>query len=250
MKKADNFNPGKWLVENKITSQSRLNENQKENYLNSLLEKIFEEGIDSLSLEEKEYLDSVSKGTNSKTPNEYLQDLFKEWKNGEIEAGNDIDNIYQWSDLHNFDQELQDGFLSYVDLVKKYPKLDKEDLAMLNSLSYQKEFNGTPIYTPYSDIDWNSLDEKTYHKILFNEFGIEPYEDDDEDYDGSDEAYIKEFGFSWEEKQNWEEIKDQVFEKNKFDWFKPSSNYGKIEDEAKQAYIDKYGSPKYKRYPF
>jgi hypothetical protein len=26
MKKADNFNPGKWLVENKITKQSRLNE--------------------------------------------------------------------------------------------------------------------------------------------------------------------------------------------------------------------------------
>jgi hypothetical protein len=26
MKKADNFNPGKWLVENKITTQSRLNE--------------------------------------------------------------------------------------------------------------------------------------------------------------------------------------------------------------------------------
>ena len=26
MKKVDNFNPGKWLVENKITTQSRLNE--------------------------------------------------------------------------------------------------------------------------------------------------------------------------------------------------------------------------------
>ena len=26
MKKADNFNPGKWLVENKITTQSRINE--------------------------------------------------------------------------------------------------------------------------------------------------------------------------------------------------------------------------------
>ena len=27
MRKADNFNPGKWLVENKVTTQSRLNEN-------------------------------------------------------------------------------------------------------------------------------------------------------------------------------------------------------------------------------
>jgi hypothetical protein len=29
MKKADNFNPVKWLVENKITTQSKLNENNK-----------------------------------------------------------------------------------------------------------------------------------------------------------------------------------------------------------------------------
>ena len=29
MKKADNFNPGNWLVENKITSQSRLTENMR-----------------------------------------------------------------------------------------------------------------------------------------------------------------------------------------------------------------------------
>jgi hypothetical protein len=27
MKQADNFNPGKWLVENKLTNQSKLNEN-------------------------------------------------------------------------------------------------------------------------------------------------------------------------------------------------------------------------------
>jgi hypothetical protein len=29
MKQADNFNPGKWLVENKLTSQSQLNEMPK-----------------------------------------------------------------------------------------------------------------------------------------------------------------------------------------------------------------------------
>lgn len=30
MKKADNFNPAKWLVENKITFQSKLNENEED----------------------------------------------------------------------------------------------------------------------------------------------------------------------------------------------------------------------------
>jgi hypothetical protein len=29
MKKADNFNPGNWLVENKLTNQSQLNEMPK-----------------------------------------------------------------------------------------------------------------------------------------------------------------------------------------------------------------------------
>ena len=31
MKKADNFDASKWLVENKITTQSRLNENEAKN---------------------------------------------------------------------------------------------------------------------------------------------------------------------------------------------------------------------------
>ena len=31
MKKADNFNASKWLIENKITTQSRLNEDEMQN---------------------------------------------------------------------------------------------------------------------------------------------------------------------------------------------------------------------------
>jgi len=235
-----------------------INESINEDYLNSLLEKIFENGIDSLTSKERQYLDDVSKGANQKTPDEYLQDLFKEWKIGEIEVDNDIENIYHWGDLHNFDQELQDGFLSYVNLVEKYPNLDKQDLALVNSLGYLKEFNGTPIYMPYSSNNWNSLDEKTYDKILYKEFDIEPYEDEDDpnDYDEEgnfkDEAYIKEFGFSKEEHRNYEGILDQVKKKYNFDVFDPKSlkNFDKIKTEAENIYVKKYGSPKHKKYPF
>ena len=150
---------------------TNLLEGIKEDYLNSLLEKIFDEGLDSLTPEEKQYLDQVSKGTASKTPDEYLQDLFKEWKIGEIEVGNNIEDIYHWSDLHNFDQELQDGFLSYVNLVKKYPSLNKEDLSLINSIGYIKDPAGNQVYMPYSNYYWNSIDEKTYHKIIFDEIG-------------------------------------------------------------------------------
>ena len=224
-----------------------LKESLNEIYLNSLLEKIFENGIDSLTPKEKQYLNDASKGINAKTPDEYLQDLFKEWKVGEVEAGNYIENIYHWSDLYKFDQELQDGFLSYTNLINKYPNLDREDLALVNSLGHAKEFNDTPIYTSYSENNWNSLDEKTYDKILSSEFDIEPYEDDD------DLSYEEEFGVSSEEVQNWVKTKDQVFNKKyNFDWFdsKHLKNYQKIEDEAKQVYINKYGLPKYKNYPW
>jgi len=51
MKKADNFNATKWLIENKSTSQSRLNENNKEaSELLSLL----------ASPEIKKYMDRLS----------------------------------------------------------------------------------------------------------------------------------------------------------------------------------------------
>jgi hypothetical protein len=44
MKKADNFDSSKWLVENKITSQSRLNENET---IDTLISSGFKEGPDS-----------------------------------------------------------------------------------------------------------------------------------------------------------------------------------------------------------
>jgi hypothetical protein len=64
--------------------------------------------------------------------------------------------------------------------------------------------------------------------------------------------YKEEFGYSFEEKQNWEKVLDQVKKKYNFDEFDPKSlkNFEKIKDEAKQIYIKKYGSPKYKEYPF
>jgi len=53
MKKADNFNPAKWLVENKLTSQSKLNEevsNDVKQFLNKEFE-IYLEGGDTFEEE-------------------------------------------------------------------------------------------------------------------------------------------------------------------------------------------------------
>ena len=42
MKKADNFNASKWLVENKITTQSKLNEVEVPSNLNPITKKKFD----------------------------------------------------------------------------------------------------------------------------------------------------------------------------------------------------------------
>lgn len=73
-------------------------------------------------------------------------------------------------------------------------------------------------------------------------------EDNPNDYDEegnmTDDAYRKEFGYSFQEKQNYEKILDQVKEKYNFDPFDTNSlkNYDKIEAEAKEMYAQKYGS--------
>jgi hypothetical protein len=197
----NNFNLKKYLAEGKL-----LKENKSEDYLNQILDKILSDGLESLSSEEKQYLDNISQGTDNKTPDEFLQDLFKEWKVGEIEVGNDIENIYHWEDLHKFDQDLKDGFLKYVELVKKYPSLDKEDLALLNGIGHVKDIAGNPIYEPYSSYEWNSLDEKTYNKILSNDYGIKPQKE----YDPDELSYEEEFGFSFEDKEELEKIKNHI----------------------------------------
>ena len=49
MKKADNFDPSKWLVENKITFQSRLNENEEESEIIKFLKSNKQELIDQIA---------------------------------------------------------------------------------------------------------------------------------------------------------------------------------------------------------
>ena len=60
MKKADNFNPGKWLVENKITTQSRLNEIQINNKYVVKDEELSDEDGDFYKIDLDKALDYLS----------------------------------------------------------------------------------------------------------------------------------------------------------------------------------------------
>ena len=69
MKKADNFNPGQWLVENKLTTNSKLNENEEVKYITI---KATELGIINLNkydgFKADKYEQTFSRQTTQPTP--------------------------------------------------------------------------------------------------------------------------------------------------------------------------------------
>jgi hypothetical protein len=112
--------------------------------------------------------------------------------------------------------------------MKKADNFDARKWLVENKLTTQSRLKE---YSNDDDSDW--MDQE---------------EDDPNDYDEEgnmkDDAYRREFGYSFQEKQNYEKILDQVKEKYNFDPFDTNSlkNYDKIEAEAKEMYAQKYGS--------
>ena len=77
MKKADNFDPSKWLVENKITFQSRLNENEEESEIDTVGESDTS-GINSGTYEEETPEGGVKQWNESKQEYQIEQRKVKE----------------------------------------------------------------------------------------------------------------------------------------------------------------------------
>ena len=77
MKKADNFDAKQWLVENKITTQSRLNENSMSNIISALVEKenIIVNSIKNAIKQDPELTEQDIKQFIKDDGYEYVQDL-------------------------------------------------------------------------------------------------------------------------------------------------------------------------------
>lgn len=100
------------------------------------------------------------------TENEYknlmesmnIDQLFNEWKLGELEVGNDGVDVEKWELLDDEDKRV---FNSYINLVNNYPTIDHDDLAALNSIAL---FGGTGL--KYNNYEWNNLKPKDFYSIL------------------------------------------------------------------------------------
>ena len=101
MKKADNFEPSKWLVENKITFQSKLSENMKYDYqkLDNIWEKWGEEEIS-----EEELITNIASFFNiSKEDAEILRERL-------VDLGDEIgDDSMSFINDPEYQEELFDG---------------------------------------------------------------------------------------------------------------------------------------------
>jgi hypothetical protein len=112
--------------------------------------------------------------------------------------------------------------------MKKADNFDASKWLVENKVTFQSRLS-----------EWSNDDDSDW---------MDQEEDDPNDYDEEgnmkDDAYRREFGYSFQEKQNYEKILDQVKEKYNFDPFDTNSlkNYDKIEAEAKEMYAQKYGS--------
>ena len=100
MKKADNFDTKQWLVENKITFQSRLNENQINNKYVVKDEELSDEDGDFYKIDLDKALDYLSQFNSDDVDAETFVYDDEGW--GEFEQY--LDNVEQMSD-----KELEDA---------------------------------------------------------------------------------------------------------------------------------------------
>jgi hypothetical protein len=124
MKKADNFNAKQWLIENKITFQSRLNENQVNNKYVFKDEEMSDEDGDFYAIDQKKALDYLSQFDNEDVDAEAFIKDDEGW--GEFEQY--LEDVEQMSDKELEDamrQEMSFYFFSKPDELGKSKNLNE-----------------------------------------------------------------------------------------------------------------------------
>jgi hypothetical protein len=145
MKKADNFNPGKWLVENKITTQSKLNEEKPtddmvKDYWSIMVENQPEDVI------------KILVGlTNGDLPFEKFS----------LDTANDVYDSFKDESYDDEDEELDENQKKYIKIDNSEYYVDENGNVKL-SLNFPYEFNRSHKYnTPREEyIDKNNWKEK------------------------------------------------------------------------------------------
>jgi hypothetical protein len=124
MKKADNFDASKWLVENKITTQSRLNENQVNNKYVVKDEELSDEEGDFYTINRKKAFEYLKQFDNKEVS---ARQFIKDDEEGLGQFEGYIEGIEQMSDKELEDamrEEMSMYFFSKPDEIQ--PRLNED----------------------------------------------------------------------------------------------------------------------------
>jgi hypothetical protein len=198
MKKADNFNAGKWLVENKLTTQSRLNEdensfNPKAQYIINLYKEMGDQSpekniIDNnyimtvggmVSMEEIE--DIFGKGLmdiDKKKLKYWLEDVapFEEdiYTQSKLDEGK-VKNQYVVKDEEESDEY---GDFYYIDKKKAFEYLKQFNSKEVSAKQFIKDDEGWGEFEQYLE-DVERMSDKQLEKAMREEMSIYFFSDPD-----------------------------------------------------------------------
>ena len=148
MKKIDNFDPSKWLVENKITTQSRLNENESgtpsDGMHSVILSYIRPDARDKYLKDYKKYYTLLNVQAKpiggSPKPQAWMDFLNKLIKDGVVSK----DDLITFSERYNHSGSGLEGLATYLfkqgdpDIIQKIDNLSKSNLNE-DALSQEKQ---------------------------------------------------------------------------------------------------------------
>jgi len=179
MKPADNFDPGKWLIENKLTNQSKLNEMPVIANPKPIPEDI------------KEYF------------LELIQ-IYSDGNDNEYNEGQEREVSFEGINFDDWDMDIEDreGFKNARNYLKK-----NGSTIFKNKINYTFSADGEDLIMKWTEPDWEQLNEmpvimdpteilkstiQDWWAKANNEFGLD-FEDDIYDYIDSDESWQRKF---------------------------------------------------------
>jgi hypothetical protein len=190
MKKADNFDASKWLVENKITTQSRLNESTNNNDLKLYYDTLMDVGDEDLA---GEYKDIQVKANNFNSISDFIKDDLEILSQDDEDQVNEIKTNFVAAKLRKMSPQEFTDFVTKVgdyDFWSDAPNNidpfnnvgDRMDVLSTNETedtnryfnalikSNLNEDNDSPIPTDWYDLDWDFSDSYT---IDFGDFEVD-----------------------------------------------------------------------------
>ena len=177
MKKADNFDAKKWLVENKITFQSRLNENINNNDLKLYYDILMDVGGEDLA---GEYEDIQAKASKFNSTSDFIKNDLEILSQDDEDQVNDIKTDFVAAKLRKMSPQ------EFTDFVKEVGDYDFWSDAPNGIDPFNNVGDRMDVLSTNEVEDTNRYFNALFKSSNMNESRLNEEEDEDNDYDLND----------------------------------------------------------------